>query len=185
MELVGFALEIKNLSEEGRFTAIASTPVLDRQNDIVEKGSFVWSESGVVPMLFAHKHDQPIGVFRNITNTEEGLVVEGELNLDTVKGRESWSLLKQGALKALSVGFTILEKALKDGIRYIQKAELHEISLVTIPANPEARILALKEHDERIEQLTQEIEELKQHLSIVLEQHFLLQLAHELRKAVA
>lgn len=178
METHSFTLELKSLSDQGTFTGIASTASIDRQSDVVKSGALYWDDSGIVPMLYQHKHDEVIGVFKNLSYTDEGLRVNGEINLDVLKGREVYSLLKQGALKALSVGFVIEEKTTDGPVRVITKGQLLEISLVTIPANPEAIVTSVKEADS----LTSELEALKTAHRLLIEENQMLQLAYELSK---
>jgi HK97 family phage prohead protease len=73
--------------------------------------------------------------------------VKGKLLLDTVAGREAYTRLKAGLVKALSVGFQLPSEGFsrKDGIRVITRAVLKEISLVIFGANALAAGAAVKE----------------------------------------
>src|SRR5690606_32435758 len=68
--------------------------------------------------------------------------------LETALGRETWALMKQGALTGLSVGFRVEANDVRwDADRQvleILKADLHEVSVVADPANDNARILEIK-----------------------------------------
>ena len=70
---------------------------------------------------------------------EEGLWIEGYIS-ETEE--EAWTLIKEGILRALSIGFRIKKSELDEDteIRTIKDLELLEISLVGIPANPETLI---------------------------------------------
>lgn len=74
-----------------------------------------------------------------------GLYVEGELNLDTLRGRDALTLLKQGALTGLSIAF-IPDSSTpnRDGSRTITKASLFEISLTPIPAQQLAQVTSVR-----------------------------------------
>ncbi|MCC7201978.1 MAG: HK97 family phage prohead protease [Nitrospirae bacterium] len=50
-------------------------------------------------MLGQHSSWEPIGVGIEMKEDATGLLVKAALNLDTIRGREAYSLLKQGALK--------------------------------------------------------------------------------------
>ncbi|WP_312798711.1 HK97 family phage prohead protease, partial [Tianweitania sp.] len=113
---------------------------------IVERGAFAKSlrtrgASGV-RMLFQHDPAQPIGVWTELREDERGLFVRGRLQTDVARGREILALMKAGALDGLSIGFRA-EKARKEaasGFRRILEADLWEISVVTFPMLPGARI---------------------------------------------
>ncbi len=119
----------------------------DSYGDTIAQGAFLASIAehkgrGTAPvMLWQHDTAQPIGVWDELAETSKGLVVRGRINLDVARGREALSLLKQGAFRGLSIGFTAkgVERR-RDGGRRITVAELWEISLVTMPARKEAQV---------------------------------------------
>lgn len=149
MELLNQSLEIKSLNEDGSFEGLAAAyGNVDHHGDRIEVGTFKSAEGQKIPLLFAHKTDQPVG-YATVTETPQGLAVKGKLLLDTVAGSEAYSRLKAGVLKALSVGFQLPKDgfAFKDGVRVITKAVLKEISLVVFGANSDALISAVKSED--------------------------------------
>ena len=143
-------LEIKSIEDDGSFEGLAAVyGNVDLAGDRIEPGTFKAAEGEQIPLLFAHKTDQPIG-FATVTETPQGLVVKGKLLLDTVAGAEAYSRMKAGILKALSVGFRLPSDgfSLKAGVRVITKAILKEISLVLFAANPLAAVTALKQDED-------------------------------------
>lgn len=139
-------LELKSLAEDGTFEGLAAAyGNVDSQGDRIEPGAFKSAEGQQVPLLFAHKTDEPVGV-GTVTETPQGLWVKGKLLLDTIAGREAYTRLKAGVLKALSVGFQLPADGFtrKANVRVITRAVLKEISLVIFPANPLAAIAAVK-----------------------------------------
>lgn len=134
------------VDDAGLITGIAwpfGTP--DRVGDIIQKGAF----AGVVlplPILFAHDPLQPIGVWTEATETERGLEVRGRLLIETVaRAREVRALIQAGAISGLSIGFrTKAATPRRGGGRTITLVELAEISPVTIPSHPGARITGAK-----------------------------------------
>ncbi|MEM0899590.1 MAG: HK97 family phage prohead protease [Pseudomonadota bacterium] len=139
-------------TDAGVFTGYASLfNEVDLGRDALAPGAFskalsARSASGV-RMLFQHDPDAPIGVWDSITEDKRGLHVQGRLALDTVKGREVWELLRIGAVDGLSIGFkTVRAKAdPQTGVRTITEADLWEISVVTFPMLPSARVDAVKQ----------------------------------------
>lgn len=124
----------------------------DLGNDVVVQGAFAKSlrRTGAkgVKMLYQHKSDMPIGVFESIKEDENGLKVKGRLALGTQAGKEAYELMKMGALDGLSIGFRVAPKGQeynsRSKRRYIKEVELMEISLVTFPMNPKARVRSVK-----------------------------------------
>lgn len=144
--------EIKSLSQEGTFRGYASTYSVDQQKDQIVPGAFRnslkrWRVQKKWPFLLWHHHlDQPIGRWTNMREDNKGLFVEGELLLDVQKAREVYTLMKQGILDSLSIGFQPLMCRL-DSVQKVRKIfQLHlvEVSIVTTPANTEANIQQVK-----------------------------------------
>lgn len=153
------AAELKAYHEDdedkpaGRFTGYASIfGNTDLGNDVIEKGAFskTLRRTGAkgVKLLYQHDAKMPIGVFRSIEEDEKGLRVEGELAMRTEKGREAYELMKMGALDGLSIGFRTTPKGYhydkKTKRRIIKELELMEISVVTFPMNPKAKVRSMK-----------------------------------------
>jgi len=149
---VGFsAIVIKAIDEERReITGIASTPQLDRVKDIVEPLGLTFAKD--TPLLLNHNHEQPVGNVQFGTPTAKGLPFKATIAKVTepgaVKDRtdESWHSVKAGLIRGVSIGFRPLASeslGQGKGTRYT-KADVHELSLVAIPANPGAIITAFK-----------------------------------------
>jgi uncharacterized protein len=142
-----FELEIKSESvqEDGSFIGYASTyGNCDRTGDVISKGAFSDDHGTSVPVLWAHKQDQPVGIGR-LEETEDGVRITGKLNLDTTAGREAYANLKRGIVKALSVGFELVKHAMDGTVRVIKQGRIREVSLVVFGANPAATITAVKD----------------------------------------
>ena len=121
---------------------------IDDVNDVIVRGAFVesLSKDGLPSMLLQHKSEDVIGVWTEAREDERGLYLKGSLNLDVQKGREAYALLKQGALKGLSIGYLTKDYSMDQttGIRTLKKLKLLEVSIVTFPANPKAKISGVK-----------------------------------------
>jgi uncharacterized protein len=139
--------------EEGTFYGYGSIfNNTDLGNDVVVNGAFTKSLARTGPkgvkLLYQHKSDMPIGVFEEIEEDGKGLKVKGRLALGTQAGREAYELLKMGALDGLSIGFRVSPKGQeydgKSKKRFIKEVDLMEISLVTFPMNPKARVRSVK-----------------------------------------
>ncbi len=97
-------------------------------------------------MLFQHDPSSPIGVWRELREDARGLFVRGQLAPGVAQARELGALLAAGALDGLSIGFKTrrARHERKSGRRYLLEVDLWEISLVTFPMLPGARVHALK-----------------------------------------
>jgi Escherichia/Staphylococcus phage prohead protease len=140
-------------SGSGVFEGLASTfGERDFLDDVIEHGAFTQSLRDIrrVKMLWQHDSSQPIGIWERIQETDRGLLVRGRLILDVRQGFEAWALLKAGAVDALSIGFRVPEPSNDQeidpgsGVRHVKRLDLWEVSIVTFPANPNARIERVK-----------------------------------------
>jgi hypothetical protein len=99
-----------------------------------------------VKLLRQHNSDDPIGIWTDLVEDKKGLRATGKLILDTVKGAETYSLMRAGALDGLSIGFRTLRDRFDrpKGIRFVEEVDLFEISVVTFPLNPRATVSTVK-----------------------------------------
>jgi len=138
----------------GVFEGLASTfGNRDMVGDLVEPGAFTGAltRPAAVKMLWQHDARAPIGVWEEVRETAAGLEVKGRLVLEVQQAREALALLKAGAVDALSIGFSVrhggAEFDRERSLRRIKAVELWEISVVTFPANPKARVERIKALD--------------------------------------
>jgi HK97 family phage prohead protease len=147
-------IEVKALNDDRRtFSGVATTPTADRVGDVVESEGAIYELP--IPLLWQHDANQPIGAINEVSVSKGGIQIRGEVfratESRTLADRldEAWESLKIGLVRGLSIGFMPIEaKQLKDksGIRFIKWA-WHELSAVTVPANSEATITAIKSLD--------------------------------------
>lgn len=145
-----YPMEIKEISDEGYFSGYGSVfDVVDDWDDVIVRGAFAETLQKKTPvMLWQHDSAEPIGVYERIREDEIGLWLEGRLLLDIEKGREAHILLKNRAIRGLSIGFLPLawEWETRDNtrVRILKDIDLWEVSLVTFPANPKAVVDEVK-----------------------------------------
>ena len=119
--------------------------IKDQGGDIVVKGAFSASLAERSPkMLWQHDPSQPIGKWIDAKEDSTGLVVRGQINMDVQKGREAHSLIKDGAIDGLSIGYKTLKARNVKGARELSDLDLWEISLVTFPMLREATVDHIK-----------------------------------------
>ena len=98
-----------------------------------------------IPMLAFHNPTDPIGAWDSITERSDGLHVSGHLLVDDVpRAREVRAMVKAGAVRGLSIGFTTKQARARKGGRTITALDLVEVSLVSIPMHPGARVSGVK-----------------------------------------
>jgi HK97 family phage prohead protease len=144
-------LTLKGVSGDGTFSGYASLfGEVDLGRDAIERGAFAASiekrGAGGVRMLFQHDPAEVIGRWTVLREDERGLYVEGKLATDVERAREVLALMKAGALDGLSIGFRAVKTRAdrKAGVRRILEADLWEISVVTFPMLPTARVSNVK-----------------------------------------
>ena len=116
----------------------------DRGGDVVRKGAFARSLGGgskKVPLLWQHEPGRPIGRIEYLREDKRGLRVIGRLS-GGAAGREAALLLKDGAVSGLSFGYRVRE-ARGEAPRELLDLDLVEVSLVTLPMQPRARVHAV------------------------------------------
>jgi HK97 family phage prohead protease len=181
-------LPLLQANDAGAFSGYASLfGVVDSGGDMVMAGAFARSlikrgASGV-KMLWQHQVAEPIGLWTSIFEDARGLKVEGRLDLSVARGREALSLMRKGAVDGLSIGFRTLRATTEksSGVRRLHEIDLWEISIVTFPMLPQARIGVVKQN--RCPALS--LEALGAKLSRLKTQRAALEFTHALRRMSA
>ncbi|MCC6007290.1 MAG: HK97 family phage prohead protease, partial [Rhodobacteraceae bacterium] len=138
------------LGEDAAISGYASlfgTP--DQGGDVVMPGAYAASLAALaaagrrVKMLWQHDPAQPIGIWEEVREDARGLWVRGRVLPEVARGREAMALIGAGALDGLSIGYrTKRAERLAQGGRKLHEIELWEVSLVTFPMLPQARVSA-------------------------------------------
>jgi|2_EtaG_2_1085320.scaffolds.fasta_scaffold00208_24 HK97 family phage prohead protease len=150
--------EVKAVNDEERsIEAWGSKPTLDRDGEIIATNAWTnlkdFKKKNPVLMLSHDYRSLPVGRVVSIKARPEGLWFKA-IFAETARGEEVFQLYKQGIMRAFSVGF--IPKAFDDRekkdekgnpikYRLFKKAELLEISCVSIPACPDALIAEIGE----------------------------------------
>jgi hypothetical protein len=90
---------------------------------------------------------EPIGGYDTLAEDARGLYVEGFLMKEEVpRARSTFALMKRNIVTGLSIGYYVESDSWneKERVTTLTKLDLVEVSIVTFPANPEARIDAVK-----------------------------------------
>ena len=137
--------------EQRTITGLASSPKIDRDNDVIEAKGATFALP--IPLLWQHNHNQPIGHVVSAEVTEKGVEFTATIakieEEGSLKNRidEAWQSIKSGLVKCVSVGFRPLEYDFlksNQGL-HIKTWEWYELSVVTVGANPDAVITSVKQ----------------------------------------
>ena len=143
--------------DERVIRGIATTPTPDRVGDIVEPLGVKFNNP--MPLLHQHDHRLPVGTVTFDKPTAKGITFEARLPIldepSPLKERvdTAWAEVKAGLVRAVSIGFRALDggyEVMKSGGLRFTKTEVMELSLVTIPAQADARIQTVKSIDRSI-----------------------------------
>lgn len=157
MKMKFFDMEFKreSVDDVGVFSGYGSTfGNMDAVRDIILPGAFTKTlaeRTAPVRLLWQHDWREPIGVFDSLSEDGNGLKFNARLALGTQRGREAYELMKMGAVDRMSVGFSVSspdDVEYADGVTKYKAVTLHEISVVTFPANKEAVINSVKAEDD-------------------------------------
>ena len=146
-------------ADSGTITGYASTWTRepDSYGDVVAKGAFaehiaqIKEEGRVLPFLFNHGSDNLNNYIGTVTNLEEddhGLKFDAAFD-DTPEGQKARAMSKDGRLGKFSFAYDIIDQGeitLEDGRKAneLRKLNIHEVSLVLYPANPDTSVVSVK-----------------------------------------
>ena len=167
---------------EGQFTAYASVfNNIDSYGDVVMPGAFAkdlqrWEKSGdPIPLLFGHNMSDPdynIGHVVTASEDDTGLKVLAQLDLENPKAKQVYRMLKGRRINQMSFAYDVIEggpaSRPKAGTEdaadpeteqfyELRQLKLYEVSVVTIGANQETEILAVKQVPSVAERLAAEV----------------------------
>ncbi|MEM6415002.1 MAG: HK97 family phage prohead protease [Pseudomonadota bacterium] len=114
----------------------------DLNGDIIVPGALSEAKTKphVIRLLYQHAAEIPAGRWLKFEEHAKGLYAYGEIIIASDAQRERHALLQAGALDGLSIGFRTVKAKKIAGGRRILKADLWEVSLVTFPMAPRARL---------------------------------------------
>lgn len=147
-----------NALADGQFVALASVfNNVDAYGDVVLPGAFAddlksWKDNGEsIPLYWGHRMDDPdmcIGSIVEAAETDEGLQVKAQLDLDTPRGQQVYRLLKGKRVNRMSFAYDITDGGWGERgdqeVYELRKLKIHEISVVQVPANSAAVVRDVK-----------------------------------------
>jgi hypothetical protein len=159
-------LDVRGIDEEQRvISGLATSPRVDRMGDVIEPLGIKAASS--IPLLLYHDSRMVVGTVSLGKATAKGVPFTASLPKIMEPGalqdrvNEAWQLVKYRLIAATSIGFRALDGAVEridTGLRFLE-TEVLELSLVPIPAQPDAIITSFKSYcagdagDEVIDQI--------------------------------
>ncbi len=148
--MINFVIaEVKSAPSDdpnGEFEIVMSTDSIDRDGESIVKGAFEPLPASV-PVHAFHDFNDPVGRAVPSYNEAGQLVGKGHF-ASTPRAQEIRQLVADGVIGHTSVGFMAAErKSADDGPPLVLKAELLEVSFVSVPSNRDAAVLMVKQYD--------------------------------------
>ena len=163
MEKKTFELEIKELTEEGKFAGYLSIfGNVDAGGDLVDPGSFKKTLRDNKSFGFIWSHDSTFhGIIGSFTGKEDtkGLFTEGGFFLELENGLQAYKTARLLQSKGVKLGLSMGYRAIKyvyetiDGItiRRLKEVKLREGSITLWPMNDETNLMVKEEREEETE----------------------------------
>lgn len=150
-ERKAFSFELESADEStGEFSGYAAVfGNRDSGNDIIEKGAFaktIVEDFHRIKILALHNDCWlPVGKPIELREDDRGLFIRGKIS-DTSMGRDIRTLLKDGVLNELSIGYDAIEFDYdsKQDTRHLKEIKLWEVSIVTWAMNDQAKVEEVK-----------------------------------------
>lgn len=150
LEYSASPIAVKEMTEDADFFKFAGYGSTfgnkDLGDDIVVKGAFKKSLGQMMPkLLYQHDMKRPAGVIVDAREDEKGLFIEGQMPKALPLAQEIMCLIKCKAIDSFSIGYSAVDsERTSDGTRNLKEVDLWEVSFVTLPMNPSAKLTSAK-----------------------------------------
>lgn len=168
--------------EKVSFVASSATP--DRYGDIIDQKGWILENYKKNPVVLLNHDSNQLPIGRgNVYIRNDKLTIDVEFDSEDERAAEVERKAKKGFMNAVSVGFRPLESKSRSELptdnkyygqrgMYYSKAELLEVSIVTIPANGEATMLEQKFYNAMKEEILREVKTVIQD-NLIVNKHIL------------
>ena len=123
---------------------------IDAYNSKFQRGAFkktIQNRLDKIKVLYNHDTEKPIGKLLEIEEDSHGLRIKAQLIMDVESVRDTFNLIKGGAINAFSFGFRTLKDKFENGIQVITEVALGEVSPVIFPAGEASLITDARSTD--------------------------------------
>ena len=152
--------EFKITSEAGPGTLEGYAAVfgnVDRDNEVIVPGAFARTIPDFKTTGFlcnGHNWKEELGTITDAKEDDRGLHITAEFystpDAQQVRQRLSEKIAR-GRSAGMSIGYRVKQSERRNGARHLLELDLMEVSVVTVPANPQARVSAVKSSDPELE----------------------------------
>lgn len=142
---------------KGEFEAIVAVfGNVDLAGDRIVKGAFAdslkaWEAKGrPIPVVFSHMWqdiDAHIGEVTEAKETDEGLHVKAQLDMNDPAAAKVWRLMKRGTLAEFSFAYDVGEEKLQNGANELLQLDIIEVGPTLKGMNPATQLLTVKSLD--------------------------------------
>ena len=162
MDTKTFATGFKDINEnEGIAAGYASTfNVVDDGDDVVEPGAFSrtinsWGPEGADRIKALYQHDPAwlVGKPIELYEDENGLYHKTKFSLDNAMSNDVFVLVRDKVITEQSIGYDVVKREMKDGVRHLKELKLWEYSFVTFGMNQYTPITSVKSNKEAYHKL--------------------------------
>lgn len=138
---------------DGVVEAIVATYDVDSIGDRIVPGAFAksldqWRESGdSIPFIWSHMHDDIdayLGDVIEAKETDDGLWVRAQLDMDDEKSRKAFKLIKGGRVRNYSFAYEVRDSEEKDGEMLLRELHVFEVGPTLVGMNQQTRTLVAK-----------------------------------------
>jgi len=129
---------------------IAVWDTIDSYNSRFERGAFkrtIKNRLHKIRMLWNHDQTQPIGKLIEIREDDHGVFIKAQLIMEVEKAKETFELIRGGAIDCFSFGFRTIKEHFENGVEVIEEVMLGEISPVVFEANGNSVVTSLRSDD--------------------------------------
>ncbi len=129
---------------------------VDSYGDIIEQGAFTKTlkeNRNRIKVLWQHDTNEPIGKPIAMEEDSKGLYIKAQISM-TDAGRKAMTLMKDGVIDEMSIGYDVIKDDYKKGNRMLKEVRLWEFSPVTFAANEKAKITSAKNFSDLLYNIT-------------------------------
>ena len=139
--------ELKDADDGWEVAGYASTWARDLGNDVVHPGAFKSTLSSGARVRFLYAHDAASVLGRPLELKEDATGLHGVFKISKTRlGHDVHTLLQDGSLDSFSIGFLAkdFDYDEKAGVRNLKAIDLLEVSVVSLPMQPQALVTGVK-----------------------------------------
>lgn len=138
---------------QGIITALVATWDVDSDGDQIERGAFAkslkaWDDRAEnIPFIWSHQHNDPfahIGEVTSAEETDEGLLIKAQVDMDEPLARKVYKLVKGGRVRQYSFGYAVKSAAPDGEVNRLTELDVFEVGPTLVGVNQQTRTVGTK-----------------------------------------